>query len=79
MCFPFVVVTFFRKKKVMPEARWSGKTTTFLQGFAIPILIFSALGYTFFNLSIVLSVITFISGIWAAYDYSHAVGFFKKK
>ncbi|MBP7708125.1 CDP-alcohol phosphatidyltransferase family protein [Candidatus Pacearchaeota archaeon] len=76
---PFILVNVIQGKKVLAKARWSGKTTTFLQGFAIPFLVLSSIGYSFFDFSIVLSIACFISGLWSVYDYSRAIGYFGKK
>ncbi len=68
ICLPFVVINMIRGKKVLIGAKWSGKVTTFLQGFAIPLVILSAYS-EMFRFSLVFVVLACISGIWAARDY----------
>lgn len=79
LCFPFAFYLLFKnRKRILTEAKWSGKTTTFLQGFAIPLIIFSALGYSFFdNVSVYLAFVTGMSGIWATSDYLRGIWAFK--
>jgi CDP-diacylglycerol--glycerol-3-phosphate 3-phosphatidyltransferase len=76
LCFPIVLINLARKKKIMIEAQWSGKTTTFLQGFAIPALILSVY-IPLFRFSIILAVACFFSGLWSFRDYTKQVGFWK--
>jgi CDP-diacylglycerol--glycerol-3-phosphate 3-phosphatidyltransferase len=78
VCFPLVLINLFRKEKIMMKAQWSGKTTTFLQGFAIPFLILSVY-FPAFWFSIILSFACFFSGLWSFRDYSRQMGFFRKR
>jgi CDP-diacylglycerol--glycerol-3-phosphate 3-phosphatidyltransferase len=77
LCFPFLLINLFRRKQTTPIVhRWSGKTATFLQAFAIPILILSAY-LPYFSFSIVLSAVVGVIGIWCAFDYVRDIEFFE--
>lgn len=76
-CTPVLLVNLLRNKKIMIKAQWSGKTTTFLQGFAIPALILS-IYIPFFNFSVVLAVACFFSGLWSFRDYTKQIKFFQE-
>lgn len=77
LCLPFVLINFFQKKQTTPLVhKWSGKTTTCLQGFAIPVLILSTYS-SYFSFSIILAVITGIAGIWSFFDYLKVIKFIK--
>lgn len=78
LCLPFVIGSILLRKNILVAARWSGKTTTFLQGFAIPCLVLSVF-YPIFNFSIYLSALTCLSGIWAFVNYLQGIGFLRKK
>ena len=78
LCAPFTLINLSKHEKVLVPARWSGKITTFLQGFAIPAVILSVY-YPYFDMSIILAVITSLFGVWAATEYIPNIGFFKKK
>jgi CDP-diacylglycerol--glycerol-3-phosphate 3-phosphatidyltransferase len=78
ICFPLVIINLFRKEKIMVKAQWSGKTTTFLQGFAIPSLILSVY-FSAFWFSIILSFACFFSGLWSFRDYAWQMGFFRRR
>jgi CDP-diacylglycerol--glycerol-3-phosphate 3-phosphatidyltransferase len=78
LCLPIVLINLVRKDKIMMKAQWSGKTTTFLQGFAIPSLILSVY-YPVFEFSIILAIACFFSGIWSFRDYSRQMRFFGKR
>ncbi len=68
LCFPVALYYFVTGKKVLVHARWSGKTTTFLEGFAVPIVIIDVY-YSLWIITPVLVFATFIAGIWAFVDY----------
>lgn len=70
ICFPFILIAFIKNKKIMLEAEISGKVTTFLQGFAFPTIILSALNYIPLLFALILAIITGASGIWASSRYS---------
>lgn len=77
LCFPFLLINLARHKQTTPIIhRWSGKTATFLQAFAIPILILSAY-LPYFSFSIILSIVLGVIGIWCAFDYARDIEFFK--
>jgi CDP-diacylglycerol--glycerol-3-phosphate 3-phosphatidyltransferase len=76
-CLPVVLINLFNKNKIMMKAQWSGKTTTFLQGFAIPSLILSVY-FPAFWFSIILSIACFFSGLWSFRDYTRQMGFWKR-
>ena len=77
LCLPIVLINLMRHKSIMIKAQWSGKTTTFLQGFAIPCLIISAYTPNFW-FSIILAVACFFSGIWSFIDYTKQTKFFRR-
>lgn len=68
---PFAVVAFF-SGNLTPSARYIAKATTFIQGFALPAIILSAI-YPVFNyisipLSLICAVTGFISGLYYLQD-----------
>ena len=65
--FPFAIVAFVANKRI-PDARFVGKLTTFLQGFALPSIILSTV-YPIFNYSIYLAGVTCIIGLVSAGYY----------
>lgn len=75
LCLPFLIINFLRKKETTPLVhRWSGRTTTFLQGFAMPILILSVYS-NYFSFSIILSIVTGITGVWSFFTYIKDIKF----
>jgi len=77
LCLPFLLINLLKGETTTPIIhRWSGKTTTFLQAFAIPFLILSVY-YVEFSFTIILSIITGIVGVWAFFDYISDIKFFK--
>jgi CDP-diacylglycerol--glycerol-3-phosphate 3-phosphatidyltransferase len=77
ICFPFALFNLIKGKKIMVEARWSGKVTTFLQGFAIPSVILSVYS-VYFSYSIFLAVVTSLTGFLATKDYLRDILFLRK-
>jgi CDP-diacylglycerol--glycerol-3-phosphate 3-phosphatidyltransferase len=69
LCFPVALYYLLRKKRILAVARWSGKTTTFLQGFAIPLTIISVYYSSVLSYAIFLAVLAMFAGIWAFLDY----------
>lgn len=65
--FPFAMVAFVSNKNI-PKARFIGKLTTALQGFALPAILLST-AYPVFGFSIYLSLATFVVGIVSAGYY----------
>ena len=79
LCLPSVLINFALRRKVLVPARWSGKVTTFLQGFAIPILIFSVYLPKIHWLAVSLAIACALSGIWAAINYAKDLFFARRK
>ena len=65
--FPFALIAFIAKKHLV-HARFIGKLTTFLQGFALPSILLSS-EHSFFSYAPYLSIITSLSGIISAITY----------
>jgi len=64
---PFAIIALVRRRNP-PHAKFVGKLTTTLQGFAFPTLVLG-LFYPFFSFSIYLVWITFVVGIFSAIQY----------
>jgi phosphatidylglycerophosphate synthase len=73
LCLPFVFMGLILKRKIFFQAESSGKITTFMQGFAFPLIILHSLGYILLEFSLYFAIFTAISGIWAAKDYGYKV------
>lgn len=65
--FPFAIVALISQKPI-PSARFVGKLTTFLQGFALPTILLS-IHYPFFSFSLYLTGVTCFVGIISAITY----------
>ncbi len=68
---PFALLVLLARKPLV-HARFIGKATTFLQGFAFPILLLS-IDYTFFSFAPYFSIITGISGVASAITYIYDI------
>jgi len=68
ICLP---LTFFGMvfKKPIPQVRFIGKLTTFLQAFSFPLIILSVF-YEFFSFSIYLAAANAVVGVFAAFYYA---------
>lgn len=64
---PFVLLMILSRKE-MPHAKFVGKLTTFMQGFAVPIILLSIF-YEFFNFSIYLAILTGAVGVVSAFTF----------
>ena len=64
---PFFLIAYLTKKPIV-HARFIGKLTTFLQGFAFPSILLSV-EYSFFSYASYLSVVTGIVGVFSAIEY----------
>ena len=71
---PFALLGVWMNKDI-PKVRFIGKLTTFLQGFAFPIILLS-ISSSFFDFSIYLSWLTGIIGIFSAITYIRDLNFF---
>jgi CDP-diacylglycerol--glycerol-3-phosphate 3-phosphatidyltransferase len=77
LCLPFFLINLLKGKTTTPVVhRWSGKTVTFLQAFAIPFLILSVY-YPWFGFTVFLSIATGVVGVWAFINYIHDIKFFR--
>ncbi len=66
--FPFAIVAFFSGNP-LPQARYIAKVTTFLQGFALPLIILSISYEKLVYLSFPLSIATCVTGFMSALYY----------
>ena len=71
---PFALLGVWMNKDI-PKVRFIGKLTTFLQGFAFPVILLS-ISFSFFDFSIYLSWLTGIIGIFSAITYIRDLNFF---
>lgn len=69
---PFAIISFASNKPI-PHARFIGKLTTFLQGFALPAILLS-IYYPFFEFSFYLALLTSIVGIFSAIAFIRDIG-----
>ena len=76
---PFALIAFFGRWRPIPPARYSGKATTFIQGFALPALILSTIYPKFLYLSWPLSATLAIVGFIAAMHYMNDIKVPKNK
>jgi len=67
ICLPFIFLGLIIKKAI-PQVRFIGKLTTFLQAFSFPLTILSVF-YKFFSFSIYLAIVNAIVGAIAAFYY----------
>lgn len=65
--FPFAIMAFVSNRS-MPPARFIGKLTTCLQGFALPAILLS-IYYPFFSFAPYLAGLTAVTGIVSAFTY----------
>ena len=63
--FPFALILILSGKEI-PHAKFIGKLTTFLQGFAFPCVILSIYFHTFTYISPVIAIATLVVGIFSA-------------
>lgn len=64
---PVFIIAYLAKKPLV-HARYIGKVTTFLQGFAFPSILLS-MDYKFFAYAPYLSLFTFVIGVFSAVQY----------
>ena len=69
---PFVLIAFFAGNP-LPHARFIGKLTTFIQGFALPALIISVFYDWFYYISLPLAILSSVVGFVSALHYLHDI------
>ena len=65
---PFAIIAFMSGREI-PHARYAAKVTTFIQGFALPLIILSVFYPMFIYAAIPLAIACSITGFWSAMHY----------
>lgn len=66
---PFAIILLYRKKGLVPNASWIGKSATVMQAISFPLLILYILYPRIFGFSINISLLTALVGIFAVIKF----------
>ena len=67
---PFIIINFASKKFIIPQVKFVGKLTTFMQAIAFPLILLNAFYYPNLTFSIYFAIVTSIIGIASGLTYT---------